>query len=237
MQAMKIRKGWMAWLAAVALLGASATATAAPMTYLFQSGQIRVEASSGAQVFGLSNLADLDGFSVTLDTEASVLNSMLLTSGGPVSIALSPGYGGYDAMTLTDISLSGGPGTLDLLMAGPPALYRYQVDPLTFAATLDATGPAVVDIDALAISAVTDGSGFISLDTAASALFLQGVTIGEISSADLGIVGGPSDTLVLKADFVFVGQGVIPEPNGARLMGLGILIVGLAGFGRRAFAG
>jgi len=231
MTAKTLLRGWTRWLASLAVLGFAAGAQAAPMTYVFQSGQIRVQASSSSQVLGLSNLAALDGFSVTIDTDAGTLVSMLLTSGGPVDIALTPEYAGYDFMSLTDLSLSGGPGTLDLLIAGPPDLYTYSVDPLTFAATLDATGPAVADIEGMAIASVTDGSGFISLDTAASALFLQGVTIGQI-----GPFGDEGNSLVLKADFVFVGEGVIPEPNGARLMGLGVLVVALAGIGRRAFA-
>ncbi len=223
----------MSWSMALALVVAAGTATAAPMTYVFQSGQIRVEASTGASVLGLSNLAQLDGSSVTIDAEAGVLNDLDLTSSGPVDITLTPGYLGLTAMTLTDLSLSGGPGALNLLMAGPPDLYSYQIDPLNFSANLDASNGGGQVIDDLAISTDTDGSGFISLDTVASALFLQGVTIGEISPADLGIVGAGADNLVLKADFVFVGEGVIPEPNSARLMGLGVLVVAAAAIGRR----
>lgn len=231
MTAIKIFRGWTRWLAGVAVLGLAAGAQAAPMTFVFQSGQIRVQSSTGGQVLGVSNLAALDGFSVTIDTDAGTLVSMLLTSAGPVDINLGTPYAGYDFMSLTDLSLSGGPGALNLIIAGPPDLYSYTVDPLTFAATLDATGPSVADIEDMAIASVTDGSGFISLDTAASALFLQGVTIGQIGPFD-----GEGNTLVLKADFVFVGEGVIPEPNGAHLMALGIVVVALAGAGRRAFA-
>jgi hypothetical protein len=224
-------RGWIRGLASLAVLGFAAGAQAAPMTFVLQSGQIRVQSSTGGQVLGLSNLAALDGFSVTIDTAAGSLVSMLLTSSGPVDIDLSPTYAGYDFMSLSDLSLSGGPGTLNLLIAGPPDLYTFMVDPLTFAATLDASGPSVADIDGMAIASVTDGSGFVSLDTAASALVLQGVTIGQI-----GPFGDEANTLVLKADFVFVGEGVIPEPNGAHLMAVGVLVVALFGIGRRAFA-
>jgi hypothetical protein len=227
------RKGWMASLVVLATtLVAAAGAEAATMEYLFQSGQIRVQASTGGQVLGLSDLETLNGFSVTLDTGATGiggggLTAMLLTSGGPVDFNLDPAYAEYDFMSLSNISLSGS-GDLNLLISGPPDIYTYTVDPLTLSAILDADDfeDVAADITGLAIASVTDGSGFITLDTAASTLFLQGVTIGSITL-------GNSAPLVLKADFVFVGEGVIPEPDGARLMGLGVLIVGLAGASRQ----
>jgi hypothetical protein len=228
---MTLRRGWTRWLASLAVLGFAAGAQAAPMTYMFVSGQLRVQSSTGGQVLGVSNLAALDGFSVVIDTTAGTLDSMLLSSAGPVEINLGAEYGGYDFLRLTDITLEGGPGDLNLVIAGPPDLFTYTVDPLTFAATLDATGPSVADIDDLAVASVTDGSGFMSLDTAASALILQGVTIGR-----LGPFEGEPNALVLKADFVFIGEGVIPEPNGAHLMAVGVLVVALAGASRRAFA-
>jgi len=220
--------------AAAVVLVLATGAEAAPMEYVFQSGQIRIEASHGGEVLGLSDLETLDGFSVVIDTDAlgpgaGGLTSMLLTSGGAVSFTLDPDYAGYDAMSLSDITLAGS-GDLNLLVSGPPDLYSYVADPLTLSATLDADDfeDVATDITGLAIESVTDGTGFITLDTAQSALLLQGVTIGSITLGD-------QDPLVLKADFVF--QGVIPEPDGARLMAVGVLIVGLAAWARRgAFA-
>jgi hypothetical protein len=222
----------------VGLLAGSAQA--APITYYFQSGQIRVEASTGGSVLGLSDLENLDGFSVTLDTASlgtggNGLVSMLLTSGGPVSFTLDPAYAEYDAMSLADITLSGS-GDLNLLVSGPPDVYSYLADPLTLSATLDAEDfdNVAPDLTGIAISSVTDATGFITLnqlDATTTALYMQGVTIGQLT------LGENSDPLVLKADFVFVGEGVIPEPNGARLMGLGVAIVLLAGFGRNRVFG
>lgn len=226
MRATTTFRGWLAF-AVVAVLGFAGGAQAAPITYVFQSGQIRVEASSGAQTLGISDVSTLDGFSVTIDTDSGELTSMLLYSGGPVEFSLDPTYAGYDFMSLTDIMLSGS-GDLSLIASGPPDLYSYTVNPLEFEATLDASGPSVADLIGMAIASTTDGSGFIVLDEANSSLSMQGVTIGEIT------LGDESETLVLKADFVFAG--VIPEPNGAWLMAVGVLIVALAGMGRQVFA-
>jgi len=234
------RSAWMGLLATVAAVGGLAgSAQAAPITYYFQSGQIRVEASTGGAVLGLSDLETLDGFAVTLDTDAlgpggGGLTSMLLTSGGPVEFTLDPSYAEYDFMSLADITLSGS-GDLNLLVSGPPDVYTYVADPLTLSATLDADDFENVapDLTGVAISSVTNGTGFITLnpiDATTTGLFMQGVTIGQI------MLGEGNDPLVLKADFVFVGEGVIPEPNGARLMGIGIVIVGLAGMSRHRFA-
>jgi len=219
----------------VALAGtiAAGAASADPMTYTFQSGQIRVEASTGATVLGLSSLVPLDGSSVTIDTDAGTLNDLSITSSGPVDITLSPAYLDLVSLTLTDLALSGGPGALSLIAAGPPDLFSYHVDPLLFAANLDASAAGGLVIDDLALATNTGGSGFISLDTVTSSLFLQGVTIGQISPLDLGLTDTSADDLVLKADFTFTAGGVIPEPDGARLMGLGILIVAVAGLAHR----
>lgn len=233
---MTTRSVRMGLLAAVATLAfAAGSAHAAPIMYTFQSGQIRVEASTDGTVVGLSNVETLDGFAVTLDTDAlgpgnGGLTSMLLTSGGPVSFTLDPDYAGYELLSLSDITLSGS-GDLNLLVAGPPDVYSYVADPLNLAATLDATDLDAIepDIVDLAIASTTDATGFITLnpiDDVTTGLFMQGVTIGQIN------LGEGNDPLVLKADFVFVGEGVIPEPNSARLMALGVLIVGVAGASR-----
>lgn len=240
MIAMKRRTGtrrvWTGLLGVVAAAGLLAgSAEAAPITYTFQSGEIRVEASTGGAVLGISDIETLDGFQVTLDTDATGtgnggLTSMLLTSGGPVSFTLDPAYAGYDFMSLTDITLSAS-GDLNLLISGPPDIYTYLADPLTLSATLSADDFENVapDISGMAISSVTDATGFITLDpidAITTGLFMQGVTIGHIT------LGEGNDPLVLKADFVFVGEGVIPEPDSARLMAVGVLIVGLAGLAR-----
>jgi len=225
-------------VAAAGLLAGSAQA--APITYTFQSGEIRVEASTGGEVLGISDVETLDGLQVTIDTDATGtgnggLTSMLLTSGGPVSFTLDPAYAEYDFMSLTDITLSGS-GDLNLLMAGPPDIFTYLADPLSFAATLSADDfeDVAADISGLAISSVTDATGFITLDpidAVTTGLFMQGVTIGHIT------LGEGNAPLVLKADFMFVGEGVIPEPDSARLMAVGVVIVGLAGLARwRAMA-
>ena len=230
------RSGWMGLLATVASVGLLAgSAQAAPITYTFQSGQIRVEASTGGAVLGLSDVESLDGFAVTLDTASlgsggNGLVSMLLTSGGPVSFTLDPAYAEYDAMSLADITLSGS-GDLNLLVSGPPDIYSYLADPLTLSATLDATDfdDIAPDLTGVAISSVTKATGFITLnqlDATTTGLYMQGVTIGQIT------LGEGSDPLILKADFAFVGEGVIPEPNGAWLMGVGVAIVALSGIGR-----
>lgn len=230
------RRSWMGGLLAAAVtLAWAGGAAAAPMEYVFVSGQIRVEASTGGQVLGLSDLETLDGFSVVIDTDATGagnggLVSMLLSSGGPVDFALDPAYAEYDYMSLSDITLSGS-GDLNLITSGPPELYTYIADPLELSATLDADDfeDVAADITGMAIQSITTGSGFISLDTVNSALFLQGVTIGTLTLGD-------ADPLVLKADLMFMGEGVIPEPDGARLMAVGVLLVGLFGLGRRSFA-
>jgi len=236
MMATTTRSAWMGLLASVASMGILAgSAQAAPITYQFQSGQIRVEASTGGAVLGLSDVTSLDGFAVTLDTDflgagGGGLVSMLLTSGGPVDFILDPAYAEYDFMSLSDISLSGS-GDLNQLVSGPPDVFSYVADPLSLSATLDADDfeDVAADLTGLAIASVTDATGFITLnpiDATTTGLFMQGVTIGQLT------LGDGNDPLILKADFMFVGEGVIPEPDSARLMGLGVLIVALVSAGR-----
>ena len=208
---------------------------------MFQSGQIRVEASTSGEVVGLSDLSTLDGFAVVVDTDATGpggggLVSMLLTSGGGVDFFLDPSYAGYDFMSLADISLSGS-GDISYVVSGPQDLYTYTADPLTLSATLSAQDldGVVGDISGLAIESTSTGEGFLAVG---AALFIYGVTIGTVTFDG-------HDPLVLKADAMFIGeeasagstagfigQGVIPEPDSARLMGVGVLIVGLAGASR-----
>ena len=69
-------------------------------------------------------------------------------------------------------------------------------------------------------------SGSIFVDPVNGALFLDGITLGQLDPDGPG--GQPP--LVLKGDFVF--EGIVPEPGTALLLGAGI--VGLAGLRRRS---
>lgn len=203
------------------------SAHAIPQTYQFESGLFSLLASTGGEVLATSGSSSLDGLAVVIDVAENRIDSMVLTSAGPVSFTLNDPYAGYDEISLANITLSGGPGDLTFFAAIPPTtVYTYTIDPLDFSADVSATSsvPGPPDMSDVPVSSSTAGGGTLYHNPDASALFLNGITIGT-----LGPFGNEADPIVLKADFVFVGSGVIPEPHGVALMSVGVLVVTLLG--------
>ncbi len=212
---------------ALAVLLWAPLAQAASQTYVLQSGQLSLFPTAGGASLGTAPATVLDGQSITIDVGNADPNddaivSLLLTAAGPITFNVGGSYAGIDTLSVTDMVLSGTDGGLFLVAPGPPAFYTYSIDPLEFEAVLNSTGGTV--LNDFAIDTTTAGGGLLILDAAASVLTVNGITIGEI-----GPFGSETEAITLKADFVFVGQGVIPEPSGLKLMGLGIVVVGLAG--------
>jgi hypothetical protein len=214
---------------AVAFGAASASAT--PVTYNFTGGQVTVAAFVGnsATPIGGPVVLSLTGISVTVDEMALTLNAVNFSVGTSGNLTLSPDYNGYDTVNLDFANVSGFGGTLVSVDIGPPAEYSFLIGGVTVSGQLDASGPfpAPPITDQLFSIPNVTGSGTIFID--GSQLFLDGITLGAIDP------DGPNfgvDPLVIKGDFIFIGE--VPEPGTALLLGFGL--AGLARARRRARA-
>jgi PEP-CTERM motif-containing protein len=208
---------------AVALGAASASAT--PVTYVFQSGAVTLEASSnGAQLSNPVNVA-LSGVAVTIDEFALTVNSLTFTVGSTGLInLLGAGYAGYTTFELDFATVSGTGGTLSLVDIGPPAQYGFGIT-LNLSGQFDAgPGPLPPAINN-ALFSIPAAAGAGDIFILGNQLFLNSITIGAIDPDGLG----PLAPLLIKGDFVFVG--IVPEPGTALLVGAGLL--GLAARARR----
>jgi hypothetical protein len=206
-----------------------APSSAAPITYLFVSGDVTLVASQDNSILaGPVNVA-LSGVSVTVDTAALALNSLTFTVGSTGSLTLSPDYAGYDTFNLDGAIVSGTSGALTFVALGPPDEYGFTIT-ASVTGQFDAsspTDPAPPNINNAPFtlpSAAASGTIFVD----GNDLYLTSFTIGEI---DPDGPGGEAPLLV-KGDFVFVG--VVPEPTTAMLLGGGL--VALAGVARRRSA-
>jgi hypothetical protein len=197
---------------------------ATPIQYDFTSGYVTLWATVGSSVLISPNTAPLNGIQVTLDTYSSSpqLVDMQLTAPGPIALGFDQNYSGYNHLVIDSLSISGGPGSLVLVGAGPPDEYFYIVSPLTLALGISANGPAPSQgpISGMLVSTSSAATGTIFLDPFLNELTLTGITLG---SFDLGTGGAP---IVLKGDFVYTGVP-IPEPSTA--VGLATVIATFAG--------
>jgi hypothetical protein len=221
-------------IVAVALLLFAASAEAAPVQYLFQSGtadiyvvdsvtgqSVMVDASGNPMA---STTVVLDGVEVTIDPVANILNSMNLTTTGPWVIDLDPAISaGFDQVTVQSAQLTAQNGQL---FPVTPNLMDFQISNAMMSALVDANNPLLGGtITGIPISSVNPSatgtiatSGFGVLDE----LRLNGITIGTLTSPLSGT------QVTVKADFVWRGARPIPEPHAALLFGIGAIVVSAA---------
>lgn len=213
-------------LLAAAITLFAASAQAAPITYLFTSGQVTVTATVGATPVAGPVTISLTGSAVQVDETALVLNYTLLSAGSSGSVAISPSYLGYTSINIDFASLSAFGGTLTLLDPGPPGEYGYSIGPVTVTGQMDLvnTNPFLSVTNQPFGFSNPSASGTLFVDTNV-AIALDGITLGSIDPDG----PGGADPLVLKGDFLF--EGVVPEPGTAILLGLGL--AGVASSRRR----
>lgn len=194
-------------------LGAPSTSQALPVQYDFSAGYVTLWATVGGDVLIDPVTVGLDGVQVTVDTALDQLVDMQLTAPGPLDLTLNQLYSGYDEITIESLDVSGGPGSLFLVDAGPPSEYFYLINPLTLDLEISADGPAPSQGPIANEHVISDtvATGTLFLDTAANALTLTGLTLG---SFDLGTGETP---IVIKGDFIYTGtsEAPIPEPSAA----------------------
>lgn len=206
-------------------------ALAAPISFGVQSGSLTLSASVGGSRIADPVTLDLDGAALTLDPAANELTSLSLTSSDLTALTLSPGYAGFDTLTLDRFSLSGGPGTLSLVSAGPPDEHFFALDPAVLEVDASLSNSVtLVSVPVETFTTATVASGTLFLDEAAGVVSLDGIAFGEI-----GPLGEETEPIVLKGDLRAIGstQAPVPEPSAALAFAVGLAAVAGAVRSRR----
>jgi len=214
------------------LIGSSASA--APITYSYDTGSVTITAVTSTTVTTIVSATevDLDGDFVTFDATTIDLTDLLLTIPQSDIIALANPYGDYEEFRIESASIQDGLGFMTVFGNDEGGgVYTFAAGPLDIDGVYSAFDLDNLVADVLnAVVPFTDNS-FISgsIDINTGTLTLTGITLAILP----GGAFGETEDLQIKADITFVGSEPIPEPSTALLVGLGL--VGLASSRRRNF--
>ncbi len=220
-----IPKGWVAALAAM-LWGTAASAIAAPVEYLFLSGQANISVTAGTTTLVEDSVLLLDGIDATFDDDLAQLVDFHFTTAPGQTITLSQAFGGYDDIIVESASMTPGPGYTNLFGAQiGPNTYQVAVAPVMVNGIYSAsnsTGPPPPPVSNIPIDYLNTSPLVANIDLVEETFILEGITLAEIW------VPGETQPLVVKADLTFKGMAFAPEPATVSLLVLtGIGLVAL----------
>ena len=218
-------------LVAMTLLLVSSSAHAAPMLYLFDSGDatlsVTLDDGQGTNALMGGGVVEttLDGSQVTYDPTASAngtLVSFAVTSMGPINIDMDDANPDIstDTVVITNAVLSSALGaTADLTLSGSFAIDTELEAIVAGILSVPAGTPFGPDPIMSLTSGATGSLGFGPGGEMILGIF--GVNIATFEQ--INNPGAPD--LIVKADFTFIGT-LVPEPGTALLLGLGLLGLG-----------
>jgi hypothetical protein len=207
------------------VLGLTATAEAAPISYNFTSGTATLTLTAGSSsLLQPGSSVGLTSGQVTFDATALQVNSFQFQDAGPSN---ANGAGPLLGTTLTVSNLNIVPGAgYSTLAASGTNPYNYTVGPVAVSGTYSLSG--VINQPATPFASVNPFlSGQITLG-GVTTLTLTGITLGSFTLPPA--LGG--QTATLKADIVF--NGIVPVPAALPLFGSALGLVGLPLMRRRS---
>jgi hypothetical protein len=212
-----IPKGWIAALAAC-VLGATAPAHAAPVTYQFLLGQADISVTTGTTTLVENSTLYLDGIFATFDAVAPALTDFQFTTAPGQSIHLAQAFGGYDDIVVESASMVPGLGYSNLFAAQiGPNTFQVAVAPVVVNGVYSASnssGPPPPPVSNIPIDFTNVSPLVANIDLVEQTFILEGITLAMI------FVPGEANPAVVKADLTFKGFAFVPEPAVASLLAL-----------------
>lgn len=205
-------------LAFLGVLGIAVEAQATPVTYGFASGSATVTAFYNGSQITSGNPIALTGVQVTFDASALTVPSFEFTAGPTGALPLQGPLAGVN-ITLDSVDIVPGAGYTSSASGSDP--YTFTAVPISVSGSATLSGGIVAGPIAFSFSNPVL-VGQIST-TGGGSLSLNGITLGVLNTQPVGsFPGGP---VTLKADLLFTGAEVVPEPSTALLLGSALMAV------------